>query len=139
MQLSHTQQHKPLAISMTPMIDIVFLLIIFFITCSQVSEANRMELDLPRLIGTEDQAQSQIIANIDARGQLSVSTDPVTVPEFIAICMEEARISVDNDPSRLTIVIRADRRGTCRTVNELVDALTRLGVAKVRFAVLSEP
>lgn len=138
MKLVSKAQHKALAINMTPMIDIVFLLLIFFITCSQVSEANREELELPRLQGSEDQAPSEIIANIDDSGELTVSGEVLTVPEFVALCVDELRHSAGNDPSRLTIVIRADRRGDCRTVNALVTALTKLGVAKVRFSVLSE-
>jgi biopolymer transport protein ExbD len=124
---------------MTPMIDIVFLLLIFFITCSQVSEANREEMELPRLKGSEDQAPSEIIANIDRTGELSVSGQVFSVPQFAALCVEEARLAHGGDPSGLSIVIRADRRGDCRTVNDLVNTLTKLGVTKVRFSVLSQP
>ena len=40
---------------MTPMIDVTFLLLIFFMTVSQVSKLNREQLELPRQQGTEEQ------------------------------------------------------------------------------------
>jgi biopolymer transport protein ExbD len=35
----------------------------------------------------------------------------------------------------LTIVLRADERGTCRTVNQIVTALVKLQITRVRIAV----
>ena len=135
MQFARSQQkHRRLNMNMTPMIDVVFQLLIFFMTCSQVSEVNRTDVQLPKLQGTEDQLRTEIIVNIDQAGQLSVTGEGYTVPEFMAMCAQEAARSHGSDPSALSISIRADRRGDCRTVNELVTALTKLGVTKVHFA-----
>ena len=41
--------------NMTPMIDIVFLLIIFFMTVNQVTEVSKERLSLPQVKGGEDQ------------------------------------------------------------------------------------
>ena len=139
MRLRKQHNRRALDINMTPMIDVVFQLLIFFMTCSQVSEANREVLELPRLKGTEDQARSEIIANIDVQGQLTVSAERCTVPEFVAMCAEEASRDHEGDTGQLIIVVRADRRGKCEMVNDLVTALTKLGVTKVRFAVQSGP
>jgi biopolymer transport protein ExbD len=135
MKLSTFQKRKALEINMTPMIDVVFQLLIFFMTCSQVSEANREMLQLPRLKGTEDQANSEIIVNINQAEELAVGSDRSTVPEVVAICLDEARRSHAGDPSQLQIAVRVDRRATCRTVNELMEALAKAGVAKVRLGV----
>src|SRR5690242_9987000 len=80
MKLSTFQKRKALDINMTPMIDVVFQLLIFFMTCSQVSEANREALELPKLKGTEDQANSELIVNIDQDGGLKLGADASTVP-----------------------------------------------------------
>ena len=48
MRLSkHRRAGVPL-MNMTPMIDVVFLLLIFFMTVSQVSQINRERLRLPK-------------------------------------------------------------------------------------------
>ena len=40
-------EKKPLTIEITPLIDIVFLLVIFFVVTSKVGESQFLELDLP--------------------------------------------------------------------------------------------
>lgn len=135
MQLSSFQKRKALEINMTPMIDVVFQLLIFFMTCSQVSEANRESLQLPRLKGTEDQANSEIIVNIDRDGELSLGSERSSVTEVVAVCLDEARQNHGGDPSRLQIAVRVDRRATCRTANELMEALAKAGITKVRLGV----
>ena len=135
MKLSTFQKRKALEINMTPMIDVVFQLLIFFMTCSQVSEANREMLELPRQRGTEDQATAEVIINVNKNGELAVGSEPATVPEVVAICLDEANRSHGGDASALKITFRIDRRADCRTVNELVDALTKIKVHTVRMAV----
>jgi biopolymer transport protein ExbD len=138
MKLSKLQNRKALGVNMTPMIDIVFLLLIFFMACSQVTEANRQPMELPKQRGTEDQAKAEVIINVDQAGNLAVGAGPATVPDVIAICLEESRRSHGGDASQLKITFRIDRRADCRMVNELVDALTKIKVHTVRMAVQSE-
>jgi biopolymer transport protein ExbD len=137
MKLSSFQKRKALDINMTPMIDVVFQLLIFFMTCSQVSEANREVLQLPKLQGAEDQANSEIIVNINQAGDVKVGADASTVPEVVAICLDEAARMHGNDPEQLKIAVRVDRRATCQTVNQLMEALAKAGITRVRLAVQS--
>ena len=55
MRLSKRRRSTKAAMNMTPMIDVAFLLMIFFMTVSQVSKLNREQLELPRQQGTEEQ------------------------------------------------------------------------------------
>ena len=138
MRLSHSKHHKRMEINMTPMIDVVFQLLIFFMTCTQVSEVNREPLELPRLAGSNDQSRGDITVNITAAGDFRVSGEASSVAEIVAMCGEEIAREHGGDASRLTVVVRADRRSLSRPVNEIVTALTRLGVHKIRLAVFTE-
>jgi biopolymer transport protein ExbD len=120
--------------NMTPMIDITFLLIIFFMTVTQVSEINKEQLQLPELKGSDDQLESNITINVDRTGRVIVSGNEVTVPQLIFMVGEELK-KVNNDPRRLKIVVRADERGTSKTVNEIVTALAGFQISRVRIAV----
>lgn len=120
--------------NMTPMIDIVFLLIIFFMTVSQVSELNRERLELPRQAGSEDQQPAVLTININQAGDTIVGGTFYPLSDLIALVADElARLG--DDPSRLTVVLRADRRVPSEAVNRTVQALARLDVRKVRFPV----
>ncbi len=139
MKLASLKKRKGLEINMTPMIDVVFLLLIFFMTCSQVSDVSREQIPLPKLPGSEDQANSEIIVNVKEDGGIIVLSEPYTVPEFLAMCVDEAKLGHGGDASELAISMRIHRDATCRSANELVEGLTKLGVTKVRFGVESSP
>lgn len=107
---------------MTPMIDVTFLLLIFFMTVNQVSKMNAEALDLPVQKGSEDQSESTIIINVDRNGLIKVSGSVLTLGQLAAIVATEIKSNGD-DPSRVKITLRADRNGRCRAVNEIMTLL----------------
>jgi biopolymer transport protein ExbD len=119
---------------MTPMIDIVFLLIIFFMTVTQVSKLNKEQLELPKLKGTEDQKPSVLTINVTESGDLVVSGRTYSIGELVSLVNRELR-RVGDDPNFLGIVIRADQRGASAGVNSVVSALNNLQIKRVRIAV----
>jgi biopolymer transport protein ExbD len=120
--------------NMTPMIDIVFLLIIFFMTVTQVSELNKEMLELPELQGSEDQERTTLTINVTDSEELVISGRTITIGGLVDL-MNQELARLQGDPSRLTVVVRADRRGQSRMVNEVVSALARLGLRQIRIAV----
>src|SRR6266576_3683660 len=126
MRLSKHHRTK-LEINMTPMIDVTFLLLIFFMTVNQVSKAQREEIPLPQLTGTQDQSEEALVINVSREGQIIVASNTVSLPELIGIASAELA-SAGNDSSRLTVLVRADRHGNCRTVNQIVTALVKLNI-----------
>ena len=119
---------------MTPMIDIVFLLIIFFMTVSQVSEMNKERLELPSLEGSEDQKPMTLTVNVNQNGELLVASNKTSIAKLVSIVDQETRRAGD-DPDRVNVVVRADERGQCRAVNEVVTALGQLQIKRIRIAV----
>jgi biopolymer transport protein ExbD len=120
--------------NMTPMIDVVFLLLIFFMTVSQVSELNRERLELPRQKGSDDQKPAVLTININRSGELILGGTIYHLSELISLVADELG-RLGDDPSRLTVVLRADRRVTSAMVNRTVNALARLDIRKVRIPV----
>lgn len=129
----HRRNTRP-EMDMTPMIDIVFLLIIFFMTVTQVSKLNKEQLELPKLKGTEDQKPSVVTVNVTETGEIRVSGRTLSSGEFVSMVNRELR-RVGDDPNLLGIVIRADQRGASAGVNSIVAALNNLQVKRVRIAV----
>ena len=134
MRLSKRRRTTRAGINMTPMIDIVFLLIIFFMTVSQVSEVNRERLALPQQPGAEDQKPVVLTINVTADGAIVVSGRVHDLSGLIALVADElARLG--DDPTRLTVVLRADRNADTSVVNSIVEPLARMDIRKVRFPV----
>jgi biopolymer transport protein ExbD len=136
MRLSKRSHGNKLEVNMTPMIDVTFLLLIFFMTVIQVSNVNKEHLELPPLAGSQDQSEGSLTINIDAAGQIVVSANPVNLGELASLVAAEVA-KVAGDTSRLTVVLRADQRGSCRALNDVVALLVKLDVHRVRIAVES--
>lgn len=123
-----------LQLNMTPMIDCVFLLLIFFMTVTQVSAVNKTQLDLPEQKGTEDQSEAMITINVDAGGNIIISGSEMPLVQAATLVAETIAQKGEN-PDRVNILIRVDRKAKSRTANELVKALELLKVTDVRFGV----
>ena len=123
---------------MTPMIDVTFLLLIFFMTVNQMSRTNKEAIPLPAAKGTQDQSEGNLTINIDLAGQIIVSANPVSLTELVGM-LDRAVREARNQPDNVTIVLRAHRDGDCRTVNEVVRTLNKLQIKRVRMAVESAP
>jgi len=136
MRLSKRISTHSQRMDMTPMIDVVFLLIIFFMVVSQVTQANRQPLELPEEEGAHEQEPTTLIVNIDQTGQIIVSGDEVQIDALIRRAADALR-SVGGDPQLLTVTLRCDRRAASRTANDVVVALQRLGINRIRVAVQS--
>lgn len=134
MRLSKRSRTTRAGMNMTPMIDIVFLLIIFFMTVSQVSEVNRERLKLPKQPGSEDQKASVLTVNFMTDETMVVGGVTYSFSELIGLVADELARLGDN-PTRLTVVLRADREVASGTVNRVVEALAKMDIRKVRFPV----
>src|SRR5256885_16962018 len=91
-----------LEVNMTPMIDVTFLLLIFFMTVNQVSKANREKMPLPPLAGSQDQSDAELIINIDREGHIIISPQFMSLGELAFLISDKLR-EVSNDPSRLSV------------------------------------
>jgi len=120
--------------NMTPMIDIVFLLLIFFITVTQITKINKERMELAKQKGSIDQKPTNLTINITQDGAVVISGREMTVPELIVQVGKELQ-RVGDDPSLITVSIRADQRGDSSSVNEVVSALENLNIKKVMIAV----
>jgi biopolymer transport protein ExbD len=91
-------------------------------------------MELPELKGSQDQTKTALTINVDEAGDIIVAGETISLADLVRIVSAELA-GVGNDPSRLTVVLRADRRGSCRSINEVIKLLTRLDIGRVRFSV----
>jgi biopolymer transport protein ExbD len=116
------------------MIDVVFLLIIFFMTTARFAEETRAELDLPQERGEQiDVAEEAgIVVNVTADGTIMLGQDPVSIDELIGVV--EAEVERLGNAQALKLMIRADRAADSAHLNRLVTRLQRVGVGAARLA-----
>ena len=116
---------------MTPMIDVVFLLIAFFMTLISFISSELIKIELPEAEEAnipEDPGERQYIS-IDNEGQSYWGAKPITY-EALPLALEKAR---QRNP-RLKVYLRADASTTHRYVNKVMAACAKAQVFDVIFA-----
>lgn len=123
---------EPAAFQMAPMIDIVFLLLTFFIITWQWSK-NETELDVsvPTTAEGADplRVQGEKIINVLADGSVIVDKTPLSQEQLFMI-MKELSSLYKNQPIRL----RADAKTEYQHVINVISTCTKAGIWNISFA-----
>ena len=119
---------------MTPMIDIVFQLLIFFLVTAQMAEQSRANLNLPKEQGEEttEREQAGLTINVLADGSVIVNDQTVSLEALDRMVDEAVRIA--GGPDRLKPLIRADRSADSARLNEVFNRLSGRGLSAIRLA-----
>jgi len=133
MRLSKHKREMNARMNMTPMIDIVFLLIIFFMTVNQISEVNKAPVELAKQKGSSEQDNEVLIINVDKAGEIYMFGDRVNMPQMIIAVSNE--ISKRGGPERVKVALRIDRNAESKVPNEIIKSLGGLGVTHLRTPV----
>jgi biopolymer transport protein ExbD len=123
-------------VDITAMIDVVFLLIIFFMTTAQVAQLTHTEIDLPLERGDQQATPDEagLVININARGEIIVASRVVELAELEGIVRSEISKDPTRPASQLKLLLRADRTVAASYLNGVVRLLDSLGVGVARLA-----
>ena len=114
-------------LSLTPLIDIVFLLLIFFLLATRFAEEDRkLEVQLPTASDAQPVTEQpqEIAINIDDQGRFFVGGQYVEEDELFQL-LQSARI---NNPLGQPVVIRADQRVPFQFVALVMNLCNRAGI-----------
>jgi len=129
-------------LSLPAMIDIVFLLIVFFMTASELTISHAEFLRLPVADQAEEQEQQPggwVVVNVREDGALSVRGKSVTLDTLRAILRDESELS--RDPAGavdLVVLIRADAETSTGYVQRVMRECTNFGIYRVYIAALKQ-
>ncbi|MHC4400572.1 MAG: ExbD/TolR family protein [Planctomycetota bacterium] len=102
------------SLSLTPLIDVVFLLLIFFLVATKFAEEEKEERELPLDLPEASEAQPitseprEMYVNIDAEGRYHVAGGYVDLDQLF----QALKMAWVNNPAQASVVIRADKN--CR-------------------------
>ncbi|MBO9490098.1 biopolymer transporter ExbD [Endozoicomonas sp. G2_1] len=130
-QLSKVLQEQEEAeeINMTPMLDVVFILLIFFIvTASFVKEAG-IEVNRPEAATAVKKERANILVAISDKGEIWINKRKVDVR---AVQANIERLKAENPQG--TVVIQADKKATTDVLIKVMDSARAAGVFDVSIA-----
>lgn len=116
---------------LTPMIDVVFLLIAFFMTLISFISAELVELELPEAEQAtipEEPGDRQYVS-VDIDGQIYIGATPITEEALTA-----QLITLKTELPRLKVFLRADSNVAHRHVNNVMEATAKAGIFDLIFA-----
>ena len=135
MQIPRYQAVRKLGFNMTPMIDVVFLLIIFFLVSSHLQkQETQQELELPEAASADqdlDQETPRVTINVLEDGALMVSGRPMTGAEIVPM-LKGVRQTEGED---VEVRIRASRSAPWSKIEPVMLSCTKSGIWNVGFAV----
>ena len=107
-------------LSLTPLIDVVFLLLIFFLVTSEFEdEEKRLDIILPSATTAVPMTGKprEIIVDIDKEGRVFLSGQPTDYEELKRLL----KVAVASNPTSQSVVIRADRSTPFQPVVNVMD------------------
>ena len=116
------------ALNLTAMIDVVLLLLIYFMVASRQSEDERtLDIPLPSAANAMPMTAepSELVVNIDESGKFIVNEQVIKPADLDALI---TRAVVDN-PLRPAVIIRADRRVPTQAPVSVMDVCIKCGAA----------
>ena len=117
------------------MIDIVFLLLIFFLTTAQLAQNSRADLDLPMERGEEREVMERagLIVSILPDGSILEGERVISLAELEVLALSQVVIR-DKSGEDIRPLVRADRNAPAERLNQVFDTLRSAGMKSVRLA-----
>jgi len=114
-------------VNLTPMLDVVFIMLIFFIVTTSFIKESGVEIERPESSTASPQPDAQLMVAITAQGAIWVDGQPVDAHrvgnEVAALVSGDGRV-----------VIQADREATTGLLIEVMDRIREAGVEQVAVA-----
>lgn len=120
-KLDSKKEYKTL-IDITPMVDLVFLLVIFFMLTSSMGKLSSINVNLPRAEQSDERNEADVVISIDKDNQLYVDDEKTDIKSLLSKVSPRA----NTDSGR--ILIRADKETDYETVVSVIDALNSSGI-----------
>ena len=127
------RRQEPPRVELTPLIDVVFLLLIFFMISTTFDKQTRLEVDLPEAT-SEARAKDEperIDITIDARGHLYVNDSELVSHDLETLKRTLMKIADGRDD--LPMVITGDKAAPYQAAMTVLDAAGQLGFSRLSF------
>ena len=122
------------SLSITPLIDIVFLLLIFFLVATRFAQEDR-ELDVLLPSASEakplTEAPKELFVNIDKDGRYYVGGDILTAEGVF----ERLQSAAVNNPGHQSVVIRADKRVMLDYAVQVMNLCNKSGISDYKLTI----
>lgn len=127
--LKDSTEDEESSIDITPMLDVVFIMLIFFIVTATFIKESGIDIDKPSAATAVVQEKASILVAIDADNNVWINRRQVDLRSVRSIV---ERLHAENPKG--TLVIQADKESKNDTLVQVMDASRRAGVYNIALA-----
>lgn len=133
MNLRPNHKEETVEVNLTPLIDVVFLLLIFFMVTTTFDRHAKLKVSLPESSAKTTQQQSDpLVLSIDAKGNYFINDRQVVNQSLDTL--KQALQKVIGEDYDIALVLRADANTPHQAVVRAMDAASQLGLTKLSIA-----
>ncbi|MBL8259007.1 MAG: biopolymer transporter ExbD [Candidatus Competibacteraceae bacterium] len=136
MNLRPRRREEP-ELNLVPMIDVVLVLLIFFMVATSLRHQSELEIRLPEASGQPmpgDVAQLEVA--IDAEGRYAINGRALEATDALAL---KQKLSAEANGRTLPLTVNADGRTPHQAVVRVLDVAGQLGIKQLAIATANEP
>lgn len=120
---------KKTLINITSLIDVLFILLIFFMVSSTFIEQPGMDLELPAASTSEREQVKEFVVYVDQKQNISLNEQAVSMDNF-----EEQLRKKYEETGYQFVVLRADKNVPHGTIVKIMDKVKKVGIPKLVIA-----
>lgn len=128
-----SQRRDDVELNITPLIDVVFLLLIFFMVSTSFERDSEINITLPEASEEYTEVKPDMInVDVDKEGRVYINEQPLINSQLSTIreALRDAMQGLEEPP----VIISADAQTAHQLVIRVMDAARQLGLIKITFA-----
>jgi len=133
MNFRSKESQQQLELNLTPLIDVVFLLLIFFMVSTTFDKQSQLKIQLPEAVTNHqsNEKDKKLVITIGAQGEYFINDKNILNQSYktLKIALEKAA----KDDKDLPVIIRADAKAPYQSVVRVMDVASQLGLNRLVF------
>ncbi|ORU93973.1 MAG: biopolymer transporter [Cycloclasticus sp. symbiont of Bathymodiolus heckerae] len=127
-----SKKNEELDLNLTPLIDVVFLLLIFFMVTTTFDRETQLKIELPQAAGEQRKAEKSLEVSIDSKSRFFINQKEIVNSGLETV--KKALKQAAGDEKSPPLLISADGQATHQSVITVLDAAGQLGFVNITFA-----
>ncbi len=127
------QNKKSIGLNVTSLIDVLFILLIFFMVTSNFIEQPGMKLELPETKTQEVARVEQLTIFVSKDGEIFLNDQPVELSELSGQLNQ-----YKDQENKQTLILKADRAASHGLIVQIMDVAKQMGLSKIVIGTRTE-
>ena len=134
MKFRKESETKKVEVNLTPLIDVVFLLLIFFMVSTTFDKQAQIQIRLPQADSSEMVEQEPLVIDIGINDEGKYYVNQEELLKSDAQTLKRMLMKVSDGKSDLPVIISADGKAPHQSVITVLDVASQLGMTQMTFA-----